>query len=68
MDHYRNLVLNAGTGGLSPIIATPLEEWERILRTNLTGTFLTFKHAGAAIARALHGHQGRDDLRREDGR
>ncbi len=42
---------NAGTGGLSPIIATPLEEWERILRTNLTGTFLTFKHAGAAIAR-----------------
>lgn len=43
---------NAGTGGLSPIIATPLEEWERIVRTNLTGTFLTFKHAGAAIARS----------------
>jgi NAD(P)-dependent dehydrogenase (short-subunit alcohol dehydrogenase family) len=45
-------VANAGTGGLSPVIATPLEEWERIFRTNLTGTFLTFKHAGAAIARA----------------
>lgn len=45
-------VANAGTGGLSPIIATPLDEWDRILRTNLTGTFLTFKHAGAAIARA----------------
>ena len=45
-------VANAGTGGLSPVVATPLAEWERILRTNLTGTFLTFKHAGAAIARA----------------
>ena len=45
-------VANAGTGGLSPVIATPLEEWDRILRTNLTGTFLTFKHAGAAIAHA----------------
>jgi NAD(P)-dependent dehydrogenase (short-subunit alcohol dehydrogenase family) len=45
-------VANAGTGGLSPIIATPLEEWERVMRTNLTGTFLTFKHAGAAIANA----------------
>ncbi len=45
-------VANAGTGGLSPIIATPVEEWDRILRTNLTGTFLTFKHAGAALARA----------------
>lgn len=43
---------NAGTGGLGPIIATPLEEWDRIVRTNLTGTFLTFKHAGAAIARS----------------
>lgn len=43
---------NAGTGGLSPVIATPLEAWDRIVRTNLTGTFLTFKHAGAAIARA----------------
>jgi NAD(P)-dependent dehydrogenase (short-subunit alcohol dehydrogenase family) len=45
-------VANAGTGGLSPIIATPVAEWDRILRTNLTGTFLTFKHAGAAIARS----------------
>lgn len=43
-------VANAGTGGLTPIIATPLEEWQRILDTNLTGTFLTMKHAGAAIA------------------
>lgn len=44
-------VANAGRGGLGPIISTPLEEWTDILATNLTGTFLVFKHAGAAIGR-----------------
>lgn len=45
-------VASAGRGGLGPIITTPMEEWEDILATNLTGTFLLFKHAGAAIARS----------------
>jgi NAD(P)-dependent dehydrogenase (short-subunit alcohol dehydrogenase family) len=45
-------VASAGRGGLGPLIATPLEEWNDILATNLTGTFLLFKHAGAAIARS----------------
>lgn len=45
-------VASAGRGGLGPIIATPLEEWEDVLATNLTGTFLLFKHAGGAIARS----------------
>ena len=45
-------VASAGRGGLGPIITTPLEEWNDILATNLTGTFLLFKHAGAAIAAA----------------
>jgi NAD(P)-dependent dehydrogenase (short-subunit alcohol dehydrogenase family) len=45
-------VASAGRGGLGPIIATPLEEWDDIIATNLTGTFLLFKHAGAAIARS----------------
>jgi NAD(P)-dependent dehydrogenase (short-subunit alcohol dehydrogenase family) len=43
-------VASAGRGGLGPIIATPLEEWNDILATNLTGTFLLFKHAGGVIA------------------
>ena len=43
-------VASAGRGGLGPIITTPLEEWNDILGTNLTGTFLLFKHAGAKIA------------------
>jgi NAD(P)-dependent dehydrogenase (short-subunit alcohol dehydrogenase family) len=43
-------VASAGRGGLGPIITTPLDEWTDIIATNLTGTFLLFKHAGAAIA------------------
>lgn len=45
-------VASAGRGGLGPIISTPIEEWDDILATNLTGTFLLFKHAGPAIARS----------------
>ncbi len=43
-------VASAGRGGLGPIVTTPLEEWTDVLATNATGTFLLFKHAGAAIA------------------
>lgn len=45
-------VAAAGVGTLGPVIATPLSEWQKVMDTNLTGTFLTVKHAGAAIARS----------------
>lgn len=45
-------VVSAGTGGLGPLVTTPLAEWERVLAVNLTGAFLTIKHAGAAMVRA----------------
>ena len=45
-------VLSAGTGTMGPVIATPLEEWERVMSTNLTGAFLAMKHCGGAIARS----------------
>jgi NAD(P)-dependent dehydrogenase (short-subunit alcohol dehydrogenase family) len=45
-------VANAGTGGLGPLVATDAAQWDKILKTNLTGTFYTFKHAGRAIAKA----------------
>jgi NAD(P)-dependent dehydrogenase (short-subunit alcohol dehydrogenase family) len=45
-------VLSAGTGTMGPVIGTSLEEWDRVMTTNLTGTFLGIKHAGAAIAAA----------------
>lgn len=40
----------AGTGGVAPIVAQPLEEFSNIVSTNLVGTFLTIKHAGGAMA------------------
>jgi NAD(P)-dependent dehydrogenase (short-subunit alcohol dehydrogenase family) len=43
-------VANAGTGDIAPLAATSDTAWQRILQTNLTGTFYTFKHAGDAIA------------------
>ncbi len=45
-------VINAGFGGAAPVTATEAAEWQRILDVNLTGAFLTMKHAGQAIAEA----------------
>ncbi len=42
-------VASAGFGGIGPVVTTPLDEWNALLAVNLTGTFLTFKHAGAAM-------------------
>jgi NAD(P)-dependent dehydrogenase (short-subunit alcohol dehydrogenase family) len=39
------LVNNAGVGVFKPIVDTTLEEWEWILKTNLTGLFLCSKEA-----------------------
>jgi NAD(P)-dependent dehydrogenase (short-subunit alcohol dehydrogenase family) len=45
-------VAAAGTGTLGPVVALPLEQWDQVLATNLTGAFLTLKHAGAAMVRS----------------
>jgi NAD(P)-dependent dehydrogenase (short-subunit alcohol dehydrogenase family) len=45
-------VANAGTGGLSPIMATEASNWDDIMQTNLSGTFYTIKHAGRAMAKS----------------
>ena len=45
-------VANAGTGAIAPLAATDDADWQRVLQTNLTGTFYTFKHAAGAISRA----------------
>ncbi len=44
------VVASAGGGSLGPIITTPAEDWNNVMATNLTGTFFTFKHGGAAVA------------------
>ena len=48
-------VLSAGTGTLGPITSLPLEEWNRVVETNLTGTFLALKHAGRAMVETGRG-------------
>ena len=39
------LVNNAGVTSRAPLEDLPLEDWERVLRVNLTGTYLCSKHA-----------------------
>ncbi len=39
------VVANAGVGTQGKLVNMALDEWERILRINLTGTFLTFREA-----------------------
>jgi NAD(P)-dependent dehydrogenase (short-subunit alcohol dehydrogenase family) len=45
-------VANAGTGSAGPFLDTETAEWNRVMDTNLSGTFFTLKHAGKAIAAA----------------
>jgi len=42
-------VNNAGVGGFSPIQAYPLADWDRVIRTTATGTFLCIKHESARL-------------------
>jgi NAD(P)-dependent dehydrogenase (short-subunit alcohol dehydrogenase family) len=43
-------VLAAGTGTGGPLLLGTREDWDRTMATNLTGAFLTLKHAGQAMA------------------
>src|SRR5437588_942222 len=40
------LVNNAGIENHVPLLEMPLKDWERVVRTNLTGTFLCMREAG----------------------
>ena len=52
MGRFTMCVANAGFGSAAPLFQTSLEQWQSVLATNLTGAFLTVKHAGAAIVAA----------------
>jgi NAD(P)-dependent dehydrogenase (short-subunit alcohol dehydrogenase family) len=43
-------VANAGAGGGGPLFSTTVDAWRYVLDVNLTGTFLTIKHAGQKMA------------------
>jgi len=49
------LIVNAGTAVFRPVAATTIEDWDRMIRTNLTGAFLTVR-----AALALFGAEGGD--------
>lgn len=44
------LVNNAGVGGNTPFLETTLDEWQRILRVNLTGAFLVAQTVARTMA------------------
>lgn len=44
------LVNNAGISIRKPLVELALEEWERVLHTNLTGAFLCARHAAPLLA------------------
>ncbi|HEX6720654.1 MAG TPA: SDR family oxidoreductase [Burkholderiaceae bacterium] len=48
------LVNNAGIDHTAPLAELPSADWERIVRTNLTGPFLMAKHALALMRRGSH--------------
>ncbi len=48
-------VLSAGTGTLGPLTALPVEEWQRVVDVNLTGTFLALKHTALAMTASGRG-------------
>jgi glucose 1-dehydrogenase len=45
------LVNNAGIENQVPTLEMTLADWERVIRTNLTGTFLCLREAGRVMAR-----------------
>jgi NAD(P)-dependent dehydrogenase (short-subunit alcohol dehydrogenase family) len=54
------LVHAAGVAGGGPVHLVPMEEWQRVLTVNLTGTYLTAKHVLAQMLRqpAVDGRRG----------
>ena len=42
-------VASAGTGTVAPIVAQDLDDFRRVIDTNLVGTYLTIKHAARAM-------------------
>ena len=44
------VVANAGVGGLAPVAAQDADQYDDIMRTNVKGTLLVFKHASRHLA------------------
>jgi NAD(P)-dependent dehydrogenase (short-subunit alcohol dehydrogenase family) len=42
-------IVNAGVGGMSPLLEMRADEWDRVLGVNLRGAFLTLRECGRAM-------------------
>lgn len=51
-DGLRIVVASAGVGWLAPLATIPVEAWRNVMEVNLTGNFLTLKHATPAMRAA----------------
>ncbi len=49
---FTMVVANAGSGSAAPLHLTTLDDWNSVMATNLTGAFLTIKHAAVHLARS----------------
>jgi NAD(P)-dependent dehydrogenase (short-subunit alcohol dehydrogenase family) len=52
--HLDALINNAGIDFTAPVAELSITQWERVLRTNLTGPFLMVKHALPLLGRGSH--------------
>lgn len=50
------LIANAGLGRYGPVAEMPVDEWRRVIETNLTGAFLAVRAALPGIRRRGGGH------------
>jgi NAD(P)-dependent dehydrogenase (short-subunit alcohol dehydrogenase family) len=55
VGRFTMVVANAGTGSAGPLHLTSLADWNAVMATNLTGAFLTIKHAADHLARSGRG-------------
>ncbi len=49
------LVANAGYGSVKPLLETTLADFEKLIRVNLVGTYLTVRHGAALMAKRTRG-------------
>jgi NAD(P)-dependent dehydrogenase (short-subunit alcohol dehydrogenase family) len=55
VGRFTMVVANAGTGAAAPLHLMTLDDWNGVMATNLTGAFLTVKHAASHLARSGRG-------------
>jgi NAD(P)-dependent dehydrogenase (short-subunit alcohol dehydrogenase family) len=49
LGHLDIAVVNAGVGGMSPVLDLTTAEWDRVLGVNLRGAFVTLRECGRAM-------------------